>query len=498
MITGSADEAAIALARRTQIGFMKYCWQKESSPFIVGFHTREIGRVLDEAIEKYRRGESSYLMIELPFRHGKSDIISRNLPARFLGEFPEAEVIVAAYNSDLAKSFSSDCRSIVDSDKYKRLYPNSRLNKNKQSLDAWYLENGIGKAIWVGLNGGATGRGGGLILIDDPFKNREEAESEATRNKRWECFTEAFFTRLPPVHIFILLATPWHVDDFFGRIKKKMEEDPSFPRFKEICFPAKAIDYTGEGEYTGEYLFEERYPKSWYESMYAMIGSYAAAGLLDCNPVGRSGNMINCVEGVNYFMVDEKPSIFKGRIARAWDIASSSPKTSSDPDWTVGVLGMVNVEYYSLTDEMSGKINRIPVVSIYIMDIIRLREEAPTRNRKMALAALRDGPGVTHWVEQFGAHGKDIVASLKKILGGTRIVKGITLKGDKEQKVSEHIEVPFYNGKVYISKSIDRHILSKFLQTLEGFPSAAHDDDADALTILVAALSGRAGRDWWM
>lgn len=493
----SSEDLRKNISRKSHLKFMEYCWMKDrqQSPFTPGFHTIKICEAIDQAMIDFRNGKSSYLVIKVPFRHGKSDILSRYLPPHFLGEFPESEIITTAYNASLAKKFSKDAKNIITNKYFSELYPDCRLHPDIQNVEEWALDNGVGKTLWVGLGGGLTGAGATLALVDDPFKNREEAESITTRDKRWEEFTNALFTRLAPVHIIILLATPWHEDDLFGRISREMSLNKHFPRFKELSFPAKADHYCGEGRYDGQFLFMNRYPKSWYESQYAILGKYASSGLLDCSPKPRDGSLLSTVEGRNWHFVDEKPEGF-GRMARAWDLASSSPKTSSDPDYTVGVKGAVKINTMDVYDPSSTKSDKMRTISIYIEDIVRLREEATKRNQKMLWTAHNDGAGVFHLIESFGAQ-KDTVSILKGIIGGSRIIKGVRLKGDKMAKASEALEVPFAMGNVYINSKIAKPILDEFLSCLEGFPSASHDDDVDALTILVTELANNYGA-WWM
>jgi hypothetical protein len=206
-------------------------WDK-SDPFKVGFHTRKICERIDRALEDFRNGKSTYLCIRVPYRHGKSDMLSRFLPPHFLGEFPEYTLINTAYSSSLAQEFSKDAREIINSSKFAELYPKVTLSKNNANVKGWGLSNGIGKTAWVGLDGSITGKGAHLALIDDPFKDRAEADSGLIRDKRWNAFSQSLFTRLAPVHIIIILATPWHVDDLFGRIAKKAEESKQFAKFE--------------------------------------------------------------------------------------------------------------------------------------------------------------------------------------------------------------------------------------------------------------------------
>ena len=173
---------------------MKYTWLRPSKPLITGRHTEEICAKIDKAVENYKKGISSYLHIVVPFRHGKSDISSRYFPPYFLGHFPDMEVIQASYGATLSEGFSKDVKKCVQSDKYKRLF-NTKFDSSSNNASERHVKGQTGKYFAVGADGGATGKGADLLIIDDFFKNRSEAESETTRSKRWESFTQDFLSR---------------------------------------------------------------------------------------------------------------------------------------------------------------------------------------------------------------------------------------------------------------------------------------------------------------
>lgn len=470
----TADDVNKAKCRKSHIDFMEYTWQQKGQPFIKGVHTEEISKWLDEAFEKYKNGISSYAMIRVPFRHGKSQLISRSAVPHFLGEFPEGEVIVTAYNTQTAQKFSKDAKTIMESREYLELYPNSTLNPDNKGVAEWGMSNRVGGTLWSGLDGSLTGSGANFAIVDDPFKGRAEANSLLIREKRWESFTEAFMTRLAPTHIVLVVATPWDVDDFFGRIENAMKDNPEFPRFEDLTFPAKAEDYKGKAKYRGTYLFPERFDDNWYTKQYSTLGKYASTGLLDCSPKKKGGNLIPAEEGINWHWVDEKPEKFS-RLYRCWDLASTKKNATNDPDYTVGTKLAIKVEVHNIGTLSRAKTDKLKSVSIYIDDILRIREDAVNRNTKMILTAKDDGATCINFVESFGAH-KDTTATLKSILGGSRIVKAIRHKGDKEYKITEALEIPFQYGTVYVNRKISKKLWQECCDELEAFPFGSHDD----------------------
>jgi predicted phage terminase large subunit-like protein len=466
-----------ASAKGSLLHFMEYCWQQPSSPLVVGKHTLEISRILDRAVENFRKGISSYISIAVPYRHGKSDCSSRFLPARFVGEFPDEPVIVGSYASSLSEKFSRATKKIMDSPQYKELYE-ARLDKKSDSAKVRAIADHNGEMIYVGADGGATGNGAALLVIDDFFKNRKEAESETIRESRWESFQNDFFTRLGPVHIVIVLNTRWHVDDISGRIinrndKRHEDYNPHFPQFEQVVFPAMDED--------GNYLFPERYSDHWYGVQFAMLGgegSYAANCLLQGEPQVRGGNMIK-TEGVHFNAEMPDDLLY----VRAWDLASTEEeRDSKDPDYTFGICVAVRV---NKAVDLQGKTIRdsdgAPVYFyyIYIEDGRFCRAEAPKRDKMIRSTALEDGPEVWQGIESVAGY-KDKYTTLKKLLKGIRTVRKITLKGDKVTRAA-FLEPIFEAGNVYVNGDMSMPWVNLLFKHLNQFPSGSHDDGVDSL-----------------
>lgn len=448
-------------ARRHQLNFMQHAWIRSNS-FLVGEHTRIICEKIDEAIEKYKNGISSYFTIKVPFRHGKSDLISRYLPARFIGLFPNDEVMVATYSAELAYTFSRFCKGIMRSPKYKEIFPKVQLKYGQQSVREWGIDGFQGNIHWLGISGGAAGKGASLLIIDDFFADRQEAESEVIRNRVWEGITNDLLTRLSPVAIVIMLATPWHVDDPFGRIQDAMRADPIFLRFKDLKFPARKEIEPGKFKY----LFTERFNEQWYLERYAFLGPYGSAGLLDCEPIRRGGVLWRTDKITPDHILDELPTDIT--YTRGWDLASTEQqRMSEDPDYTAGVK--VGVRW--IKSQVEGQF--IPIV--YVADVIEGRWEGLERDQIIRDTAIGDG-SITVGVESVAGY-KDAATTLQKILFGLRSVKKVVLAGDKVTKWGV-LEPAFAAGNVYLKRGPWN---ARFLKVCSEIPGTKHDDIADGL-----------------
>ncbi len=296
-----AKEAWIELLRRMAQGdllaFLQYCWWMPS-PLHVGRHTRELCARLTRAVKDFRRGIDTYLIVTLPFRHGKSDLVSRALPAFFLGVCRDMQpnVIMSGYGSSLVKGFSANVQAIVEGEAYQRVFPGMRIDPDKNATDEWKIKDSVSSVYAQGLGGSITGKGGNLIIVDDYCKNAEEAESQTTRDKVWESFKTDLCTRTnAPAHIIIVCATRWHVDDLVGRIYGEMAKNPDYPRYESLVYPAHK-----EGPDGWETLFPEHYKASWYAMQRSQLGPYQAAALLDCDP-RRAGKAVFRREWIEYY-----------------------------------------------------------------------------------------------------------------------------------------------------------------------------------------------------
>lgn len=423
---------------------------------LVGIHTRTIAERLDQAIDDFMAGKSTFLVIKCPFRHGKSDLVSRAFPAYFLGRCAhlQPDVIMSGYGAELVESFSRKVKTIINSLRYRALFPHIVLSRVKNAANKWAIESSAGEVTAVGLGGAITGSGGHLITLDDYCKKREEAESEAYRNKTWESFKDDLMTRRAPVAIVIVCATPWHIDDVIGRIEKEIAENPDFPRFETISFPAKSE------KYPSGYLFPERFSEEWYISQRATLGAYSAAGLLDCNPIQRGGNMFRVDQVIVHESLDEFPDI---PYVRFWDLASTvKERVKDDPDRTAGAL--VGVQTDKLVDHL------------WLKDVVVMQEEAPKRNARIITTTSRDGAEVRIGVESVAGY-KDTYTTLRDILRGQRSVKKIDVSGDKVVR-SAPLEPVIEAAHFHILRA-DWN--AAFFEEFGIFPSGKHDDIVDAV-----------------
>jgi phage terminase large subunit-like protein len=423
-LTAAEEVELLTLTAQTShLDFIAHCWKK-LEPFTPGFHTRAICARLDQAFEDFRAGIDTRLLINVHHRSGKSDIVSRYLGPHFLGEFPEDEVMQVSYAFEKAQDFSTFARGVMESPRYKATYPGTRLAGDANRKDH-FITSGGGGLMATGLYGHMTGSGFALGILDDYCSGRAEAESAVRRETAWNAFKDDFMTRMAPVSIIVVMATWWNEDDVSGRIRCAMKEDPEFPQFDILEFPAKAEDYKGPGEYPGKYLFLERLPEHWYKEQYATLGKYSSAAIMDCSPKPRVGGRFTdqhiewldkIPEAVNY---DGKPLPLKLRWARVWDLAhTAKQRGGDDPDWTSGTR---------LSFELRHG-DSLP--HLWVAHVVRSRDEAPERDKKIKAAVGLDGAHCRQSVES-SLDAKDAYPYFKAQMPGTAWEKIDISFGDK-------------------------------------------------------------------
>jgi len=159
-----------------------------------------------------------------------------------MGQYPDHEFIACSYNVSLAMDFSRKVKQIINDPLYKSVF-NAELDPNNQSTETWGLNNARGGYVAAGIGGAITGKGAHILLIDDPVKNAEEADSPDTREKIWEWYLSTAYSRLAPGGGVLIIQTWWHDDDLAGRLQTMMKDghdDQHVDQFDVVKYPAMA------------------------------------------------------------------------------------------------------------------------------------------------------------------------------------------------------------------------------------------------------------------
>jgi predicted phage terminase large subunit-like protein len=245
-------------------------------------------------------------MIFMPPRHGKSELASVRFPAWFLGRNPERSIIAASYNSDLASDFGYKVREVVKDRHFSNVF-GFGLSVDSQAAGRWRTEQG-GSYAAAGVGTAVTGRGADVFLIDDPFKDREAADSEVNREKVWRWYTSTAYTRLegdlthedledddiwlefedqvergdaePFEGAIVLIQTRWHEDGLAGRLLEK-EADGTGDEWDKLILPAISDDETA--------LWPQKFSLQRLRKIEAAIGQRDWSALYQQNPTPDDG-----------------------------------------------------------------------------------------------------------------------------------------------------------------------------------------------------------------
>ena len=199
----------------------------------------------------------------MPPRHGKSEFVSRYLPAWYVCRYPDRRVILTAYEARFAESWGRKARDIVS--EHGRDWWNVKLRSDVTARNEWQIDGRDGGMVSVGIGGALTGRGAHLLIVDDPIKNQEEARSPTTREQHWDWWQSTAGTRLEPGGKAIVMATRWHKEDLSGRLLEQAETGTT--RVRTLILPGLAVDGDPLGRAPGEALWPARFDRQQLERM---------------------------------------------------------------------------------------------------------------------------------------------------------------------------------------------------------------------------------------
>ena len=334
------------LAKRRLLPFV----QRLNPRYDAGWVHKDICRRLEKFSDDVAKGLSPRLMILMPPRHGKSELASRMFPAWHLGRHNDHEVIACAYNVSLAMSFSRKVKEAMDDPAYQSVFE-ARLNPDFRSNEEWGLLGKRGGYVAAGVGGGITGKGAHVLVIDDPIKNAEEADSADVREKLWDWYGSTAYTRLAPGGGVLVIQTWWHDDDLAGRLQTAMSTDDEADQFELVKYPAIAehdeyldddtdlIVYSEPPErgklirLKGEPLHPERYDLVKLNRIKKTIPTRFWAALYQQNPVPDDGAYFT----KDMFRRAALPPLARSNVFIAFDFAISEKKAN---DYTVGVVGL--------------------------------------------------------------------------------------------------------------------------------------------------------------
>ena len=417
-----------------------------------------IGSYLDRVL----KGKIHRLMIFAPPQHGKSELASVRFPAYWLGHRPDDPVILTSYAASLATTFSRRVRSLVESQDYRQVFPAVTTDEEHRTVEHWTLKDYRGALLAQGVGGGITGHGAALGIIDDPFKDWEQAYSPAHRESVWDWYRNVFRTRVWENGAIIIIMTRWHEDDLCGRLLRVQPD-----RWTVLRLPAIAEERPERiaankllsqrpaapdplGRAPGEALAPRRFSRETLLDIKRDVGTIGWYAEYQGVPRPPEGNMFKR----QWFQIISTAP--KGlQVVRYWDKAG----THGGGARTAGVkIGM---------DE-KGR--------VFVLDAIVGQWSAMEREQLMRQTAELDGPDVTIWTEQEGGSGgkESAQATVRHLVGFDVHTEPVT--GTKEVR-ARPFAAQCEAGNV---KLVRAPWNAEYIEELVGFPTGRYADQVDA------------------
>ena len=484
-----------------------------------GWVHEDICERLERFSDAVAAGLSPRLMLLMPPRHGKSELASRSFPPWHLGRHPDHEFIACSYNIDLARDFSKKVQRILDDPQYHGVF-DTRLDPNDRSAESWGVTNPHnnlrGAYVAAGVGGGITGKGAHCLVIDDPIKSAEEADSAGTRENLWQWYLSTAYSRLAPGGGVLIIQTWWHDDDLAGRLQEAMRaagvEDSDVDQFEVVKYPAiaesdewrdnttkeivrvdhnepftddpaascilahgraaqQAVDTTNLTylRSKGEPLHAARYDLAKLRRIRAQNnGGRWWSALYQQNPVPADGDYFT----KDQFKRQALPQLRKCRVYCAWDFAISEKKHN---DYTVGTVG--------LQDEND---------TIHVAEVVRFK----SGNAFFIVEAILNmaerwySPSLVLGFED-GQIFRAIQALLKKRMMERKMYPAIEVLHPITDKAARArpLQGRMQQGMVSFNATGDWYDVVR--QEMLRFPAGAHDDCVDSLAWLTQLVLGK-------
>jgi predicted phage terminase large subunit-like protein len=417
--------------------------------FIPNWHLEAIAYYLTLVAE----GRIKRLIITLPPRSGKSISASVAFVAWLLGLDPRAQIVCASYGQDLSELHAFHTRIVMESDWYKDLFPETRLNPKKCSLNDLNTTRG-GFRYSTSVGGALTGRGGNIIILDDVHKAKD-VESDVQRKSVLSWFSNTLLSRLNNKNddAIIVIQQRLHEDDLVGHLLQTGD-------WVHLNLPAIAekVEYVPTNEKNwklrevGDLLHPERESQAVLDELKTQMGSYLFAAQYQQRPAPLEGGILKWDWFKTY---DKAPGrIASDMVVQSWDPASS---TGNDSDWSVCTTWL-------LRDKQC-----------FLLDLQRIKVEFPELVKTATTSAYKWQPNLVI-IENIGV-GRAMYQQVRHNVGS--VVRGFSPKSDKEARMigeSPAIEA----GYVYVPEEAEW--LADFHNEAINFPNGKHDDQVDSLS----------------
>jgi predicted phage terminase large subunit-like protein len=420
-----------------------------------GTHLKRLGNLL-MGVEV---GEHDRIAVSMAPRFGKSQMISIYYPAWYLGKHPDHKVIVASHTADLAVDMARKVRNLMQTDEYRRIFPNVAIAADAKAAGKWNTNKG-GEYYATGVGGALAGRGGHLIIIDDPLSEQDiKSGNTDSLDTTYEWFRAGLRTRLMPGGKLCILHTRWHARDLIGRLIKDGALNEDGDQYEVFEFPA----ILNEGTENEKSLWPEQWPLESLQRTKASMPAWQWNAQYQQNPTAQESALIKR-DWIQWWPKEDPPPC--DFIVQAWDTALTTKERS---DYSVCQTWGV------FTDETTNQTCAI------LLNRVKGKWEFPDLKQ-----VAHDQ--VTYWepdslIVEAKASGQPLIDELRR--SGVVVQDFSPGKGnDKIARVNSVVDM-FASGQVWFPETTwAQNVVGELL----AFPSAEHDDEVDTMTLALRRI----------
>lgn len=426
-------------------------------------------RVVAQTLHMLEAGQVRNVIINLGPRHGKTELASKRFISWMAGKYPDRSLIFGTYNNDYAGDNGRAVRDILTSEQHSQVFPHFSLKDGSAAANR--LETMLGGQLsFVGRGGSITGRGGHGIIIDDPIKDRQEADSKLIRDQLWTWFTQVVMTRRMTGDSWVLIIqTRWHEDDLVGRLTDPMNayyNEAEAKKWLVVDLPALALENDPLGRKPGEALWPEKFSVDYLEAQRA-LDPRGFQALYQGRPTAEQGAFFKA-EYLHTYKPGELPKNLRYYLA-------SDHAVSARQDRDKTCIIPVGVDEHD---------------NIWVLPDVWWRGEDANVVVEAMLAAIRRHKPLFWWAER-GVISKSLGPFLRKRMQEEQTyasIVEITPVADKQTR-AQSIQGRMAMGKVFFPENAVWWPEAR--DQLLKFPHGAHDDFVDALAYIGLGLAAQ-------
>ncbi len=424
--------------------------------------------ILIERLNKLPHQKNQRIMVMMPPRHGKSELVSRRFPAFLLGLKPDHEIIACSYSASLAATFNKDVQRIMESEKYHTIFPDTLIpgtewskehpdaNKYKKTSTHFEVIGDKGQLLSAGVGGSITGEGADTLIVDDPIKNEEEAMSETTRESVWSWWNSTAYSRMEGGANAVVCQTRWHLADLSGKLLTEMEfggETWEIINLPALCPESGAKDPRDPRE-GGEALWPAKYDSDRMRIIQRQVGARVWSALYQQSPVIEGGNIVKTEDFQYYTSLPFDITRWReAYLITSWDLSFKETGKS----YVVGVVLAKHGPDY------------------YLVDIYRKKASFSETKNAILRFAEKYIQCRTILIED-KANGPAVISELKKVIP---FIVPVTPAGSKDERL--HSIAPIIESGNFLLPA--NHPMTKpVVDEMTSFPNAENDDITDAIS----------------